>query len=106
MFYFRQNFKTLPSFEDRKHIRSIIQPGAVHVDGLSRDVFVLVNDEKEHGAGDFVRRSGAAHGNLRDGGGPSFIAVVSAHSRCFDPAGSDRVDVDAVLGHLRAPETW
>ena len=68
---------------------------------LSGDVIVFVHDQEEHGAGDFLRCSRATHRYLRDGFGPRLIGIVAAHSGRGDPAGRNRVDVDAVVNHFQ-----
>ena len=67
------------------------------MDGLAGDVCIFVGDEKQRGAGDLVRRAGAAHGNLRDGRRPCLVGVVGAHARRFDAPRRDGVDVNTIL---------
>ena len=66
------------------------------MDGLSGDVlFSLVT--RKSAARRFLRVFQSAHGNLRYGGGPSFVVVVAAHPR-FRSGRGDRINIHAVAG--------
>src|ERR1051325_1278613 len=76
------------------------EPGAVYVNGLSGDISILIENEEERGAGDFIRGAGAAQRNFGDLGGPGVIGVMAADSGCFDSPWRNGVDVEAVLNVL------